>query len=145
MLIDNGQGVTQNFEEAVKWYRQAAAQGICSSTIQSRRCLLAMDKESHKTKKKQLNGGSTSSNTRMMLKHNVNLGNAYINGQGVTQNFEEAVKWYRQAATQGDAQAQYNLGNAYINGQGVTQNFEEAVQWWIDKQQHKELLKHNTI
>ena len=48
----------------------------------------------------------------------------------MTQNKEEAVKWYRQAAAQGDAQAQYNLAVAYDEGEGVTQNKEEAVKWY---------------
>ena len=42
----------------------------------------------------------------------------------------EAVKWYRLAAEQGDAAAQYNLGFAYYNGEGVEQDYAEAVKWW---------------
>ena len=34
----------------------------------------------------------------------------YRNGQGVTQDNAEAVKWYRKAAEQGYAAAQFNLG-----------------------------------
>ena len=34
-------------------------------------------------------------------------------GQGVPQDYKEAVKWYRLSAEQGDAQAQYNLGVMY--------------------------------
>ena len=34
----------------------------------------------------------------------------YDNGEGVPQDYAEAVKWYRLAAEQGDARAQYNLG-----------------------------------
>ena len=48
-------------------------------------------------------------------------------GEGVTQNKEEAVKWYNIAAQQGHADAQYNLGCCYDEGEGVTQNKEEAV------------------
>ena len=47
-----------------------------------------------------------------------NLGVMYDNGQGVPQNYAEAVKWYRLAADQGDASAQYNLGVMYDNGRG---------------------------
>ena len=48
----------------------------------------------------------------------------------MTQNKEEAIKWYRQAAAQGIAQAQCNLAVAYSKGEGVTQNKEEAVKWY---------------
>ncbi len=48
-----------------------------------------------------------------------NLSAMYCKGQGVTQDFKEAVKWYRQSAEQGGADAQYALGGMYGNGQGV--------------------------
>lgn len=42
----------------------------------------------------------------------------------------EAVKWYRKAAEQGDADAQYVLGHCYLNGDGVPQNIEETLKWY---------------
>ena len=42
-----------------------------------------------------------------------NLGVMYDNGEGVTQDDAEAVKWYRRAAEQGNAFAQHNLGVMY--------------------------------
>ena len=57
-------------------------------------------------------------------------GVAYHNGQGVPQDYAEAAKWYRRAAEQGNAAAQYDLGVAYHNGQGVPQEYAEAVKWY---------------
>ena len=37
----------------------------------------------------------------------------YDEGQGVPQDYAEAVKWYRMAADQGNADAQSNLGFMY--------------------------------
>jgi TPR repeat protein len=37
------------------------------------------------------------------------LGDMYCQGQGVAQDFNEAVKWFRKAAKQGNAQAQEAL------------------------------------
>jgi uncharacterized protein len=34
----------------------------------------------------------------------------YETGQGVAQDYAEAVKWHRKAAEQGDPRAQHNLG-----------------------------------
>ena len=59
-----------------------------------------------------------------------NLGVMYTNGQGVLQDDEEAVKWYKEAAEQGHAGAQSNLGISYANGQGVPQDDGEAVKWF---------------
>lgn len=38
-----------------------------------------------------------------------NIGICYYNGKGVEQDLVEAVRWYRLAADQGDAQAQQKL------------------------------------
>ena len=40
-----------------------------------------------------------------------------------------AVGWYKLAAEQGHARAQYNLGAMYQNGEGVEEDYEEAVKW----------------
>ena len=54
----------------------------------------------------------------------------YANGEGVPENDAEAVKWYRLAAEQGHADAQFNLGNMYARGDGVPENDAEAVKWY---------------
>jgi len=59
-----------------------------------------------------------------------NLGTMYGDGQGVSQNHEEAAKWNRHAANQGYAVAQKNLGTMYDHGQGVFQDYKEAVKWY---------------
>ena len=40
------------------------------------------------------------------------------------------MKWWRKAAEQGYADAQFSLGVAYDNGQGVPQDNDEAVKWY---------------
>ncbi len=42
----------------------------------------------------------------------LNLGFMYDHGEGVPQNYAEAVRWYRMAADQGNAIAQHNLGHS---------------------------------
>ena len=58
------------------------------------------------------------------------LGVCYQTGQGVQQDYQEAVKWYRKAAEQNDAAAQCYLGFCYQTGQGVVQEFGEAAKWY---------------
>jgi len=48
----------------------------------------------------------------------------------VTQNLLEAAKWYRMAAEQNHAQAQYNLGMMYQSGHGVGEDANEANKWF---------------
>ena len=57
-------------------------------------------------------------------------GMSYYNGDGVLQDYKEAVKWYKLAAEQGYANAQYNLGKMYAKGQGVIQDYKEALKWY---------------
>ena len=58
-----------------------------------------------------------------------NLGVMYQYGDGVLQDYAEAVKWYRLAAEQGDAEAQNNLGVMYQYGDGVLQDNVMAHMW----------------
>ena len=44
--------------------------------------------------------------------------------------YERAVGWYRIAAEQGHADAQYKLGDCYYYGDGVENDKEKAVQWY---------------
>jgi TPR repeat protein len=53
----------------------------------------------------------------------------YVKGEGVPQNYPEALNWFRKAAEQGLASAQGNLGFMYLNGEGVPQNYPEALNW----------------
>ncbi|EET45191.1 Sel1 repeat protein [Neisseria sicca ATCC 29256] len=54
----------------------------------------------------------------------------YEKGQGVRQDDKQAVYWYRKAAEQGNAKAQYNLGLMYANGKGARQNLVIAKEWF---------------
>ena len=58
------------------------------------------------------------------------LGYCYDEGQGVAQDYTQAVYWYRKSAEQGYARAQYNLGYCYKKGQGVAQDYTQAVYWY---------------
>jgi TPR repeat protein len=57
------------------------------------------------------------------------VGFMYSQGNGVPQDYEQAVAWYRKAAEQGHAEAQGSLGSMYISGHGVPQDPALAVAW----------------
>jgi TPR repeat protein len=58
------------------------------------------------------------------------IGFMYYNGEGVPQNYADAVKWYHLAADQGLAGAQHDLGVMYLKGQGVPQDYVLAHMWF---------------
>ena len=52
-------------------------------------------------------------------------------GDGVAPDVDKAAAWYRRAAKQGLADAQFNLGNLYRSGRGVEQDPRRAVLWYL--------------
>ncbi len=54
----------------------------------------------------------------------------YSEGQGVPQDYAEAVKWFTKAAEQGHAKAQNNLGLMHEEGRGVPQDYVQAHMWY---------------
>ena len=55
------------------------------------------------------------------------LGEMYAEGNGVKQDYWEAVKYLRMAADNDDVPAQFKLGKMYLNGEGVRKDIEKAV------------------
>ena len=54
----------------------------------------------------------------------------FSNGDGVEQDYAEAVRLHRLAAAQGHADAQGNLGLMFQHGRGVAKNRAEAIRWY---------------
>jgi TPR repeat protein len=64
----------------------------------------------------------------------MNLGT--MNYTGAPPNHEEAAKWFRLAAEQGEVLAERYLGYMYANGQGVARDDKEAVKWYGRAAEH---------
>ena len=58
------------------------------------------------------------------------LGRMHATGEGVPEDYAEAIRWFRLAAEQGDADAQYNLGIMYANGDGIAEDNVLAYMWY---------------
>ncbi len=63
-------------------------------------------------------------------KAQAHLGYMYYVGEGVEQDYVQAVKWYKKAAILGDKDSQYNLAVAYAFGEGAKQDYKEAFHWY---------------
>jgi hypothetical protein len=48
----------------------------------------------------------------------------------ISRNNVEAAKWFKEAATLGNREAQYSLGQMHSSGQGVLQNNTQALYWY---------------
>ncbi len=111
-MHENGEGVPQDSAEAIRWYRLAAEQGHAEAqaTLGS-----IFKPTAYSSSVGALNVSGT---LRTEL------------GDGMTQDYAEAVRWYRLAGEQGHAEAQATLGSMYRNGEGVAQDYAEAVRWY---------------
>ncbi|MBE7562713.1 sel1 repeat family protein [Acidithiobacillus sp. HP-6] len=58
------------------------------------------------------------------------LGSCYERFGGLQQNEKKSSYWYRKAAMQGVAMAEYDLGKAYYHGRGVRQSSTQALYWY---------------
>jgi TPR repeat protein len=59
-----------------------------------------------------------------------NLALLWAKGYDGKQSYEEALKWWKEAARRGYTVAMNNIGLAYANGHGVQQDYAEAFNWW---------------
>ena len=123
-MYDLGQGVPQDYFEAVKWYRKAATKG---SAFAQTSLGLKYEKgegvpqdytEAMKWHRKATVQGLTTAE--------VNIGRLYLKGLGVLQNYAEAIKWYRKAANKGDGRALTLLGSLHYLGEGMPKDYVRA-------------------
>ena len=64
------------------------------------------------------------------------LGNRYLEGDGVKQDFEKAFSWYQKAAEQDLAPALLNMGECYFHGIGVGKDHEKAISYYTQAAEH---------
>src|SRR3974390_2289954 len=67
---------------------------------------------------------------RGSVKHELQLGAAYLAGRGVPQNFAQSAYWYERAANAGAPLAQNQIGYFYQTGLGVQRDLARAAQWY---------------
>ena len=125
MMYAKGTGVPQDYTEAVRLIRLAAAQGYTGAqcnlgTMYQNGTGVPQDyTEAVRLYRLAASQGEAGAQC--------NLAMMYENGTGLPQDHAEAARLYRRAADQGDATAQSNLGAMYQNGTGVLQDYTEAA------------------
>ena len=69
-------------------------------------------------------------NKKKQAEYQLKKGLCYHNGDGVEKDEVKAAQWYRKAAEQGNASAQYNLSVCYFNGKGVERDRAKSAEWY---------------
>lgn len=128
ILYANGEGVAQNFAEALKWNLLAAKRG--STDAQTNLGLMLHYgqgvKRDVENAVRWYRVAAERGNSTAQLK----LGLTYDDGDGVAKDQTEAAAWYLLAARQGDATAQRKLAYLYATGQGVEPDAAAAFGWY---------------
>ena len=110
-----GNGVTQDYKEAAKWYKKAAYDH---------------------------NHIPGSVNTAY---GQYSLGFMYYYGQGVLKDYKEAIKLYKMAAEEGYSDSQYSLGWMYIHGEGVPENYKDGIKWYTKAAEQGNVNAQNSL
>ena len=55
------------------------------------------------------------------------IGRMFLRGEGMEQNYEKAITWFKRGISNGDSYAQYHLGIMYRDGLGLPQNGNNAA------------------
>jgi len=131
--FEHGGGVARNLEEAIRWYKAAAAQGDSDAAHALRRLranepyalqgsgVVSSSSPPPLTTPATASGDSYVQN----LRRRANSGEAtaqYIlgyryehGGQGISRDRNEAIRWYKAAAAQGDSDAAHALRRLGVN------------------------------
>ncbi len=73
------------------------------------------------------------------------LGMLYATGEGVKQNYVQALAWFRQAAEQGDVRAQAKMAAWYAAGRGAPKDYSKAYYWGLLAQARGEELGRTVV
>jgi len=124
-----GRGVTQNDEEAARWFERAAKQGLAPAQFR-----LGVLYEKGIGVKKDLvlardlyRAAAEKGNGKAMH----NLAVLYAEGVNGPPDYGSAARWFRAAADHGLTDSQYNLAILYARGIGVEQNYTESYKWFV--------------
>jgi TPR repeat protein len=127
-LYAAGEGITNSYVEAAKWFARAAEQGDAAGELG-----LGELYEAGQGVPRNLARALAlyrRAAERGHARAQYTLGFAYESGRGVPQDHTAAAEWFRHAAEQGDRLAQYDLGQRYELGLGVPADKVEALKWF---------------
>lgn len=145
VMYSSGDGVTEDDEQALHWYKRAAerdyapaqrAVGLCYANARG----VSRDQPQSVTwlRRAAENGDGEAQ---------YELGMKYMSGEGVSEDFQQTLFWMKKAARKGIGEAQLELGillrdgagvdhvsgpfASYRNGSVINKDAEEALRWLI--------------
>ncbi|MBR3572180.1 MAG: SEL1-like repeat protein [Bacteroidales bacterium] len=121
-----GEGSPLDYSKAMQLFEKSAAKGDATAQVFIAYCLEelhAPTEEIVAAYRKAAKMGDTDAQCF--------LADSYCDGKnGMTEDRQEAYKWYYSAATLGNEEAQFQVGLMYEYGEGVRKNMKEAAKWF---------------
>ena len=119
-MYEQGEGVEQDFQKAMYWYREATEQ---RHTFAKFKMGLLYEQRGEEEQAEHWYIQATEKG--LPLAQN-NLAGIYLNKR----NIKKAIHWLKQAAEQEFSAAQANLAQLYENTKGEEQDFQKAMYWY---------------
>lgn len=133
LMHARGEGVDQDVTEALRWFRQAAEQGLAEAQFSltlSRAGAATTDEDEDEDEAEDesllwCRKAAEQGHARAQY----DLGRRYAKGRGVPRDAAQALVWCRRAAEQGQVEAMYMIGAQCAAGRGVRQDYVQAHVW----------------
>ena len=121
-----GEGIGKDYSKAMHWFAKAAEQGDADAQLHVGRCLQETNASNEEIVTAYRNAAEMRQPEAQCF-----LGDWCYHGEmGLPVDMNEANKWWRKAAEQGESYAQYKVGLGYDFGRGVDKDKKEAVKWY---------------
>ena len=133
LCILRGDGVPQDYEKSVYWFRKAAEQGdaFAQQSLGYRYKFGEGVKQDYTQALEWFKKSANQNHVPAAFE----IGNLYAEGAGVQKDLFEAIIWWRKAAENGHDQAQRKLGFAYLYGHDVKRDLIDPYKWLVLSQE----------
>lgn len=136
LMYQNGDGVTQNLDEAVKWYTKSAS--LDYKEAQYQLAAMVFRREIQSISYERAAQYYQQAAELGHVKSQLNLGMLYYRGDVIAQDFTASLKWLNLAASNNNSEAQGYLANMYLQGVGVQEDTVKAAMWLIIATQNED-------
>lgn len=130
-MYEDGIGVKQDYKQAFFWYEKGAEKGYLPAQVFLGALYFSgKGVEVNKTKGFELLKDAADKpfeNMTATADWCYQVGELYEKGEGVKQDYTQAVYWYKKAESLMNGKAAYALGSLYYQGKGVRANEKKAL------------------
>ncbi|MBR0315581.1 MAG: SEL1-like repeat protein [Synergistaceae bacterium] len=140
MMYLKGWGVKKDYKKAFEYFEKAYSLGFLASANQLGIMYeygYGVEKDFNKAKELYKIAVKTYGSPASKY----NLARIYK----IESNYQEAMKFFIEAAKMGDIQSSIEVAEMYYNGEGVEKNFKSAFEWYLKAAEKNDSSSQNTV